>query len=86
MTGCPPITLTGVTDAAWQCLRNRALAVGIRVAGDSGSASAQGASVEYHRDPETHTLTVTITQLPGWADCAMVTTRLREAAAGCGAS
>ena len=84
MPGCPPNTFNGVTETVWNCLKTRAQAVGVTITGDSGTASAQGVTVEYRRDAQANTLTVTITQLPAWGNCAMATARLREVAGTCG--
>jgi len=86
MPGCPPFTLTGVTPEVWDCLTARARGVGIPVTGDSGTATAQGVTADWRRDAEASTLTVTVTQMPGWTECATIQAMLREVVRACGAS
>lgn len=85
MPGFSPITFSGVTDEVWACLKARAKGIGVTLPGDAGSVSKQGITVEYRRDPRAEMLTIAITQLPPWIDCATAAARVREAAAGCGA-
>jgi hypothetical protein len=85
MPACPPITFTGVTQEAWDCLKARALGVGVRIEGDSGSASMQGLTIEIHRDPRANTLTLNV-DAPAGAPCDDIARRLREAVAVCGVS
>jgi hypothetical protein len=85
MPGCPTITLPGVTQEVWDCLKAEARRIGVPVPGNgSGTASAQGATAEYRWDAETGTLTVTFTQIPPWIDCSSIEQRLRMAVHNCG--
>ena len=86
MPGCPPITFDGVTQEAWDCLKSRALGVGVRIEGDSGSVSAQGLTIEIRRDARASTLTVTVTKAPAGVPCDDIARKLREAVAVCGVS
>ncbi|HEU4557654.1 MAG TPA: hypothetical protein VFS20_07380 [Longimicrobium sp.] len=85
MPGCPPITINGVTQQVWDCLKGEARRIGVPVpTGNSGSASAQGATAEYEWDEANGTLSVTFTQLPQWIDCGTVEMRIRQAVRFCG--
>lgn len=85
MPGCPPITFNGVTQEAWDCLKSRALGVGVRIVGDSGSASVQGLTIGIRRDPQANTLTLNV-EAPTGAPCGEIARKLREAVAVCGVS
>jgi hypothetical protein len=82
---CPPITLTGVTRAVYDCLLQRAKSLGLPVPGDtSGSVAYADAGAEFDWNEGAATLTVTITRKPGWVTCEMVESQLRQAARACG--
>jgi hypothetical protein len=83
MPGCPPFTLTGVTPEVWNCLTARAQGAAIPITGDSGTARSQGVTVDYQRDPGANTVTVTVTDMPGWTDCGTVQAVLREVVRSC---
>jgi hypothetical protein len=85
MPGCPPFTLTGITPEVWICLTAKARGVSIPIASDSGTASSQGVTADYRRDAEANTLTITVTAMPGWTDCATIQAVLREVVGTCGA-
>lgn len=77
---CPPITLTGVTRAVYDCLQKRARSFGLPVPTESsGSVSYADAGADFDWNEGAATLTVTITRKPGWIKCEMVETQLREA-------
>ena len=85
MPPCPTITLHGVTQDVWDCLKAEARRIGVPVpTSESGSASAQGASARYEWNPQSGTLTVTFTEIPAWIDCSSIEQRLRMAVHNCG--
>jgi hypothetical protein len=85
MPGCPTITLNGVTQEVWDCLKAEARRIGVPVpANGSGTASAQGATAEYQWDAASGTLSITFTQIPQWIDCGSIEQRLRQAVRSCG--
>jgi hypothetical protein len=84
---CPTITLTGVTREAWTCLRRRVSGLGVTLpAGDGGSIRHRDADADYAWDEQAQTLVVTFTRTPRWIGCGIIASRVRQAAAGCGAS
>lgn len=84
---CPALTLTGVTREVWTCLRQRAAGLGVTLpAGDSGSVRHPDADADYAWDEAAGTLSVTFTRTPTWIGCGAIESRVRQAAAGCGAS
>ncbi|HEX2211352.1 MAG TPA: hypothetical protein VHG93_26950 [Longimicrobium sp.] len=84
---CPTITLTGVTRDVWTCLRQRASGRGVTVPdADRGSIRHRDADADYAWDEGTAILTVTLTRSPSWIGCNAIESRIRQAAAGCGAS
>jgi hypothetical protein len=84
---CPTITLTGVTREVWTCLRQRASGLGATLpAGNSGSIRHPNADADYAWNEQAQTLAVTFTRTPAWIGCRIVASRVRQAAAGCGAS
>ena len=85
--GCPTITLSGVTSAVWQCIRQRAASFGITVPpGDSGTLDHPEAEVEYAWDEAAGSLTLTVVRKPAWIACELIESRVRQAASACGAS
>lgn len=83
---CPTITLSGVTAEVWGCLRAQATRIGVVLpAGDSGAIRHADADADFAWDPASGTLSVTFTRTPAWIGCAMLESRLRQAAASCGA-
>jgi hypothetical protein len=86
MAGCSPFTLTGVTPEVWRCLTEKAEGAAIPITSDSGTARSQGVTVDYDRDPEANTVTVTVTDMPVWTDCATVQAVLREVVRSCSGS
>ena len=83
---CPTILLTGVTREVWTCLRQRASGLGVTMpAGDSGTVRHPDADADYAWDEAAQTLRVTFTRTPVWIGCNAIESRIRKAAAGCGA-
>ena len=82
---CPTFTLSGVTPAAWECIRQRAVSLGITVpADDSGTVRHPEAEVEYAWDRAAGSLSLTVVRSPTWIGCELIESRVRQAAAGCG--
>jgi hypothetical protein len=86
MPGCAPFTLTGITPDVWDRLKALAEGARIPVVGDSGSATTQGVTADYHRDAEAGTLTITVRQMPILTDCETVQAVLREVVRSCSGS
>lgn len=87
MGACPRITLTGVADDVWQCLRERAASLGINLPpGDAGTVHHLLGDADYAWDGVTRTLAVTFTRKPDWISCNDIEARIRLEAAHCGAS
>lgn len=84
---CPTITLNGITAEVWQCLRQRAMSLGINFPpGDAGTVSHPEGDADYTWDQITSSLRVTFTRSPAWISCGDIEARMRLAAATCGAS
>jgi hypothetical protein len=82
---CPTMTLEGITQREWDCLRGEARRRGIPFPeGNDGGVSAHGASADYRWTPDTGRLTVTFTRKPGWIDCPTIERELRQAVKVCG--
>lgn len=83
---CPTIMLTGMTREAWTCLRKRVAGLGATLPqADSGSVRHPDADADYAWDEAAQTLRVTFTRTPLWMGCSAIESRIRQAAAGCGA-
>ncbi|HEX2080709.1 MAG TPA: hypothetical protein VHG08_23595 [Longimicrobium sp.] len=83
---CPTITLSGIDQAVWECIRQRASSSGISIPpGDSGTINTPEAEVEYAWDAAGESLAVTVVRKPAWIACELIESRVRQAAAGCGA-
>jgi hypothetical protein len=52
---------------------------------DSGTVRHPDADADYRWDPEAGTLAVTFTRTPSWIGCGTIESRIRQAAASCGA-
>lgn len=86
MAGCPTIVLEGVTREVMECMRRMARSQGLPAPeGPGGTESAHGATVDWEWEEGTGILTLTITQIPGWIDCATAESRIRQVARSCGA-
>jgi hypothetical protein len=80
------MSFSGVTREVYDCLVRQAASMGFPAPqGASGRVAYHSVEAEYRWDEDEATLEITITRSPGWLDCAMVESRVRQAMRGCGA-
>ena len=78
MAGCPSQTFTGITPAIKAFLEAKGAAAGMPIAGDNGSATTMGVTIQWAYDPTAETLTITCTDAPFFVPCSTVQTKVTE--------
>jgi hypothetical protein len=75
---CEAQVFKGIGAAQYAALIVKAKAAGIEIAGTSGHASKDGATVSWGYDIAAETLTLTCTGKPWWASCQAVSEELAK--------
>lgn len=84
---CPAMSFSGVTREVFECLGREAASMGFPVPkGASGRVAYHSVEAEYRWEEGEATLEIIITRSPGWLECSMVESRVRQAMRGCGAA
>ncbi len=76
MSACPAQSFANVAPEQFAVLQKKAQASGIPLNGNSGTASSFGGQFEWHYDPATRALTITVTQPPFLMNCESVNARI----------
>ena len=83
MPTCDPQSFTGITQARFDCLKQKAAAAGIVINGDSGQANRDGIIIRWQFDPGAQTLQLQCLDHPFFLNCALVNGQLHSLVNGC---
>ena len=83
MAGCELQTFSGITQAHFACLLQKAQSSGINITGNSGAASGSGITVEWNYDPASQVLTIQCTDKPVFLGCGVITSQIRDLVNNC---
>jgi hypothetical protein len=83
MPTCDPQSFTGITQARFDCLKQKAAAAGIAINADSGEANRDGIIVRWQFDPGAQTLELQCMGHPFFLNCSLVNSQLQALVAGC---
>jgi hypothetical protein len=78
MAGCDPQTFTGITQDQFNSLIQKAVAAGIQISGNSGSAEQSGVTIAWDFDPTAQTLTLHCTGKPFIVPCGTVNSKMHD--------
>ena len=83
MSACAMLTYNNVTPAAWESIVAEVSKNGITIGADSGSASAQGFTVQWNHDRAAQTLTLQCVDSPFFVSCSLINAHLNDAVERC---
>ena len=84
MAGCDAQTFSGVTQAQFTCLAQKAQSsFGITISTNSGTQSKDGVTVTWNFDHNAQTLTIQCTDKPFFLSCDTIDSQLKSAVDGC---
>ena len=83
MAGCASQTFSGITQARFDCLVQKAQAAGIAIAGNVGEASKDGVTVRWQFDPANQALELQCTASPFFLSCDTVNGKIQDLVNGC---
>jgi hypothetical protein len=76
MPPCLPLSFENVSPIQFAALQKKAFTSGIRLDGNSGTASSFGGSFEWNYDPATKAFTITINKPPMMMNCESANARI----------
>jgi hypothetical protein len=80
---CDQQTFSQVSQSAFDCLKQKALAIGITIDSDQGQSSKNGITVAWKFDPDTQTLELVCTEKPFIIPCGTINSKIREVVDQC---
>jgi hypothetical protein len=83
MGACATQTFSGVTQARFDCLVQKAAAAGIAIAGDVGQASKDGITIRWQFDPAGQTLELQCTDSPFFLPCGTINAKIHDLVDAC---
>ncbi len=83
MAACATQTFSGVTQARFECLVEKANAAGISISGNSGQASQNGIAIRWLFDPAAQTLELQCMDSPFFISCGMLNSRIHDLVDSC---
>ncbi len=83
MAACATQTFTGITQARFNCLVQKAQASGITINGNVGVATHAGITIRWQFDPTANTLELQCMAHPLLATCGLVNGRIHDLIDAC---
>ncbi|MBV8630230.1 MAG: hypothetical protein JOZ83_04850 [Silvibacterium sp.] len=83
MPGCEVQTFSGITQEHFTCLLQKAQSSGINIAGNSGTATGSGITVEWNYDPAAGKLSIQCLDKPIFLSCGVITSQIRDLVNNC---
>jgi hypothetical protein len=80
---CVEQNFTGFTPERFDCLLQKAQAVGIDITGNSGTASRDGIEIAWNFDPSAQTLTIQCIAAPLLVPCGLINSKIRTLVDSC---
>jgi hypothetical protein len=83
MAGCASQTFSGITQARFDCLVQKAQASDLAISGNVGVTSKDGITISWNFDPVSQTLELQCTDAPFLLPCETINGRINELVDGC---
>jgi hypothetical protein len=83
MGGCAKQTFTQVNQASFDCLKQKALSIGITITSNQGQDSKNGVTIAWAFDPNAQTLDLTCLEKPFYAPCGTVNSKIHDLVDSC---
>jgi hypothetical protein len=83
MSACATQTFTGITQARFNCLVQKAQANGISISGNVGQDTKDGITIRWKFDPAGQTLELQCMSSPFFISCGMVNSQIHQIVDGC---
>jgi hypothetical protein len=83
MAGCASQTFSGITQARFDCLVQKAQADGIAISGNVGVASKDSITISWNFDPVSQTLELQCTDSPFFIPCETINGKIQDLVDGC---
>jgi hypothetical protein len=83
MAGCASQTFSGITQARFDCLVQKAQADGIAISGNVGVASKDSITISWNFDPVSQTLELQCTDAPFFVSCETINGKINDLVDGC---
>ena len=78
MGGCPKQSFSPVNQSAFDCLKQKALSMGIVIDSDHGQSSKHGVTIAWSFDPAAQSLELTCTEKPFFVSCETVAGQMQS--------
>lgn len=83
MAGCAAQTFSGMTQARFDCLIQKATTSGISISGNAGQASRDGVTIRWLFDPIAQTLELQCMGAPFFVSCGTVNSKIHDLVDSC---
>jgi hypothetical protein len=78
MASCATQRWSNVSQAAFNCLVQKAAQQGLPISGNSGTTVHSGFTIAWLFDPNAQILEITCTNSPGWAPCGLINAKIHD--------
>jgi len=78
MGGCPTQSFSPVSPGAFECLKQKALSMGIVIDSDQGQSSKHGVTIAWFFDPAAQSLELTCAEKPFFVSCETIAGQMKS--------